>query len=302
VRIFRAVNILAGLALTGTVASAQNGDVPGRDLLTFPLGLVVEGGALPGMLGVGLFNPAAARLPEGATWRLAAGAMSTPADISVSGQAGGVSRGWRDITLTVSMIRAAVDGLLRTDSDPLTTGNDVPYSTQVLSLGAAAARSEYLTLGAALRLRKGQLDFERRTAAALDVGFVAQHLPVLDARLAAATYLGLAQSKGEEPPTLLASADARIAGRDTARAIRAGVSVSSTEGRAREEFYFGSARFDVWEARAGVVQTTAFGATNRRSRFGIGVHYGTYVVGLAREGTPAGLAPSYQFVISTVVR
>jgi hypothetical protein len=227
--------------------------------------------------------------------------MNTPSEIAATAQAGGVSASWREITFTASVLRAAVAGLVRTDSDPLTTGNDIAYSTQVMSLGAATERWPHLTVGAALRVRTGQLDFERRASTSLDLGFVAHGLTPLDARLAAATYLA-SPSSGEEPATLVASADFRLAGSDSARTARAGVSLANTPGRSNEQFYFGSARYEAWELRGGAVRSTAYGNASTRARLGIGVHYGTYVVGLARESTPAGLAPSYQFVLSTVVR
>jgi hypothetical protein len=302
VRISNITNVLAGLALATGGAAAQNGAVPGRDLLTYPVGLVAEAGALPGMLGIGLFNPASAVLPVGSRWRIAAAAMSTPSEIAATAQAGGVSANWRNITFTGSVLRAAVAGIVRTDSDPLTTGNDVTYTTQVMSLGAALPRGKHLTFGAAMRVRTGQIDFERRTAVALDAGIVAAGLTPLDARIAAATYLAAPFSKSEEPATVVASADVRVAGRDSTRTSRAGFAFSDTPGRSREQFYFGSVRYLGWELRGGAVRTQAHDFTTTRARLGIGVHYGAYIVGLARESTPAGLAPSYQFVLSTVLR
>ena len=61
VRKLSSVNVLAALSALASSASAQGIAVPGRDLLTYPVGLIAEAGAIPGMLGLGLFNPAACR-------------------------------------------------------------------------------------------------------------------------------------------------------------------------------------------------------------------------------------------------
>jgi hypothetical protein len=301
VRIFNTGNILPALALVAASASAQSGAVPGRDLLSFPLGQVAEGGALPGMLGLGLFNPAAARLASDSVWRIGAAAMNTPNDISATGQVGGVGRSWRGVTFTASVMRSAVTGLLRTDSDPLSIGHDVPYLTDVISIGAATRRAKYITVGAALRVHSGEIDSEHRSALVTDVGFVADSLP-LDLRIAGSTFLWSPLVSGAEGPTLLLGADFRVAQRDSTKVARLGASFSNTPGRFSEQLLFASARYDAWELRGGPVRTTAYGATNVRLRLGFGVHYGSYVVGLAREEAPSGLGASYQFVLSTIVR
>jgi hypothetical protein len=301
VRKLLSVNVLAALSALTSSASAQGAAVPGRDLLAYPIGLIAEAGAMPGMLGLGLFNPAAARLPSDTGWRIAAAAMNTPADIAASAQALGASGRWRGVTITGSLLRSAVNGIVSTDSDPVTTGNDITYSTQLMSIGAAVRSWRHVTWGAALRYRTGQLDTERRTAISADIGVVADGLTPLDIRVGASTFLWSPQS-GAESATLSFSADSRIASLDSVRTLRVGASMSRTEGRGAEEFYFASLRYQVWEARLGAVNTTAFGESNMRGRVGVGVHYGSYVVGIAREGAPGGLPPSYQFVLSALIR
>lgn len=294
--------VLLVAATQGRIAGAQVSAVPGRDLLSFPIGQIAEAPALPGMLAVGLFNPAGTLLPGGARWRLSVGSMSTPSDVGASAQAVGASTAWRGSTVTVSLARAAVAGLVKTDSDPLTVGNDVAYSTLVASLGAARQVTEHIVVGAALRGRTGRLDLTRRNALSIDVGFVAEHLTRLDLRVGAATFLATPGRAADEPPTWITSADVRVAETDSVHTVRFGVSASATAHRPSEQFMFASARYGAWEIRGGPARTVAYGETNVRLRLGIGLRYFGYVVAIAREESPSGLAPSYQFVLSSLIR
>src|ERR1035437_3617345 len=52
------------LTLSPLAAWGQSGEIPGRDLLTFPVGLTAEAPALGTTAGTGLWNPATALLPE----------------------------------------------------------------------------------------------------------------------------------------------------------------------------------------------------------------------------------------------
>jgi hypothetical protein len=173
---------LAVVVLGASLGRAQSTAIPGRDLLGFPIGLVAEPAALPGLAGLGLWNPASTLLPADARMRVAVAAMNTPADLSVSAQAASVSARWRGSTVTASLTRAAVAGLVRTESDPLTVGNDVGYSTVVSSVGLARAVTSRLSWGVALRARVGRVDLERGGGVSADGGVVLQHLPLLDAR------------------------------------------------------------------------------------------------------------------------
>lgn len=293
------INALALAAWLPAVGFGQSGAIPGRDLLAYPIGLASESAALPGILGVGLFNPAGATLTVSDGWRLAAAAMSTPSDIGASANSFAVARAWRGTTFTVSVLRAAVDGLVRTDADPLTVGNDVTYATSLASVGASRRVWPHLALGVALRRREGQLDVDRGSGIAADAGIVADHLTRLDARIGVSTFLLTPFRRNEEPPTVVVGGDARVAGRDSLQSVRAGLSFATTSGRTSEQFAFVGARYNAWELRGGVAHTDAYGATNLRGRVAVAVHYGRYIVGVAREGSPADLGASYQFVLSS---
>lgn len=284
------------------VLAAQSPSVPGRDLLAYPVGLVGESGALPGLLGLGAYNPAAAWLADSAIWRVAVASMNTAQDAGASAQVFGVSARWRASTVTVGVMRAGVAGLVRTENDPLTIEDDIPYYTLVGTLGVAHKASRHIVVGAAARYWTGRLDAETRTRLAVDAGAIADHMTRFDARVGVSTFLLSPGGGAANPPTWLAAADARVAGTDSLRAFRVGASTSFTSGRPSEQFVYGSARLGAWEVRGGPVRTTAYGATNVRSRLAVAVHYAGYAVGLAREETTGGLAPAYQFVLSSVGR
>ena len=294
--------MLSALLALPSGGDCQNTEIPGRELLRFPVGLVAEPAALPGMFNGGFWNPAAALLPAGATWRLSAGAMSTPSDVSVKADAGAITGLWRGSSITLSVVRASVTGLVRTDSDPLAVAYDLPYSTTVTSFGVARALRPNVAWGVAARFRAGRIDFDRGGAVSFDGGIVADHLTRLDARFGASTFLASPWSNGTEHSSFIASADARIAQVDSTRFVRAGISSLTTQGGDAEQFVFASARYLAWEIRGGPVRTSVYGAENYRARLAIGVHYRGYAVGVAREGSPGGLGPSYQFVLSSVLR
>src|ERR1017187_6607560 len=146
------------LTLSPLAAWGQSGEIPGRDLLTFPIGLMAEAPALGTTAGTGLWNPATALLPDGYHWRLSVAAMNAPADIAVSAQLFSVSGEWRSTTVGLSVTRAAVSDIVRTDTDPQSIGNPIAYGTTVISLVAARRLTPALIVGVAVRERSGSLD------------------------------------------------------------------------------------------------------------------------------------------------
>jgi hypothetical protein len=281
---------------------AQADAIPGRDLLAFPLGLSAEAAALGTLAGNGLWNPATAWLPDSARWRLSAASMSAPTDISVSAQVGSVAGRWRGTTLAITVARAAVNGLLRTDSDPQAVGDDISYSTLVISVLAARRLAPHLIGGVALRSRNGQLDELNRTGLSMDAGVIAEHLTALDARVGASTFLFSPWAGSRERPSWMMGADARILGADSTRTLRAGYALQIAQGLSTEHYVFAAARWGSLEARGGPVRTEIFGASNWRARLGVAVRRGGYAVGIAREASANGLERTVHFSLSSVIK
>ena len=290
------------VVLLPVAGRAQSAAIPGRDLLDFPIGLTAEAAAFGTLTGSGLWNPASALLPGGNTWRLSAAAMSAPTDISLSAQVASVAGAWRHATLAFTVVRAAVDGLLRTESDPLAVGGDIPYSTLVLSAIAACRLTPQLAGGIALRSRTGRLDDVSRTGISFDVGLSAEHLSRLDARVAASTFLFSPWAGNRERASWLLAADLRVVGGDSARAMRAGYALQHTPDVATEHYAFAAARWGPWEVRGGPVRTDVFGGASWRARLGIAVRHAGYAVGVSREESANGLAPTYHFSLTAVTK
>lgn len=288
--------------LAPATGSAQAGAIPGRDLLAFPLSLSAEPATLGTLTGNGLWNPATICLPDGGRWRLSAASMSAPTDISVSAQVGSIAGLWRGTTFAVTVARAAVNGLLRTDSDPQAVGSDIAYSTLVISVLSARRLTPHLVGGIALRSRNGQLDEVNRTGFSIDAGVFAEHLTALDARLGASTFLLSPWAGSRERPSWLLGADARLVGADSARTLRAGYAFQSTQGLSTEHYVFAAARWGPFEARGGPVHTEIFGASNWRARLGIAVRRRGYAIGIAREESVNGLERTIHFSLSAVLK
>jgi hypothetical protein len=201
----------------------------------------------------------------------------------------------------VSLLHATVGNLLRTDTDPQSLGAEIPYSTVVLSASLARRFTPNFSVGIAYRNRTGTLDNVSRTASSVDVGVVLDHLTALDLKVGASTFLAGGKPDVEHTSFLVA-ADVRLAGNDTAQTVRVGYSIQSAKGLMTETFAYVTARYGIWEARGGPVRTEIFGGTNTRLRLGLAVHYAGYTVGVAREESAGGLAPTYQFSLSTLLR
>ena len=82
---------------------------------------------------------------------------------------------------------------------------------------------------------------------------------------------------------------------------RVGISWQQDEGGGSERFVYAESHTGAFDLRGGVSQQMAFGSSTNRLRLGVGIHYGHYLVGVAREDGTAGLGASYQFVLRTVI-
>lgn len=294
-----ALLLFGSVLLPGSLAAQL---VPGRDLLAFPLGLTTEAPALGTTAGFGLWNPASVMVPDGSRARLAVGTMSAPVDVAVTAQLATVAGRWRDgTTVAIGIAHAAVNDLLRTDSDPQSIGDEIQYATTLVSLMAARPLGP-VTLGAALRVRAGRLDNIARHALSMDVGVISRGVGSRDVRLAASTFLASALSNGHERTQLLTAIDARLAGTDSLRTSRIGASYTAGDGLTREAFGYIAARWQRLEGRTGAARTDAFGHTNWRGRLGVAFHHRGYVIGVAREEGAGNLSATYQFTLSSVIK
>ena len=242
--------IFAASLVVWTPAVAASLQVPGRDLLDFPIGNLAEGAALATASGDGFRNPATAVLGLGERARFSASAISSPSVMGLSAQAASISATVpRAMTATLSIVRASVDGLFRTESDPQSIG-EVPYNTVVVSGGLSRRESSFLTGGVALRYRTGTIDFERRATLGIDGGVVLRGLPVIDGRLGVSTFLWTPTGGARERMTISGATDMKVIGPDSLRQARFGGSWSYTKDYTDEKFLMVGGRMQEVEARA----------------------------------------------------
>lgn len=275
--------------------------VPGRDLLSFPIGALAEAEALSTGLGDGLRNPATANIDGVERFRFGIGALATGPEQGLAAQHLAAAVSLRGYTGSISILRAAVDGLIRTDSDPSTRGM-ITYDTYVISAAVARRETRHVVEGIALRTRIGTVDTETRSTVGIDGGIVLDRLAGVDGRVALSTFLWAPAGVNRERVTWNSAADLRLAGRDTIRQVRAGLSWTTTRDYGDERFIFGQARFLAAEVRGGVGRVSAFDSEGWRTRLGFALHYGRYAFALSREESGADLAPSYQFALTTALR
>ncbi len=294
--------LICGLAAFGWATRLGAQPVPARDLWEFPLGALFEPPALAGEPGAGLWNPATIAIPNGERMRIGVASLTTGSAQGVDGQL--LSGAWRratGATLGVSLARAGVSGLVRTESDPQSVGT-IAYNTTLLSLAASREVVPHLTVGAAVRWRNGQSDHVSRNAVAADFGAVLHALPWRDARVALSSFLWRPGREIEDRPAVIGAADLRLVGDSRTREVRAGYSESAVNRGARERGPFVSGRFARLEGRAGVTRTSAGATSITRLRTGLALYAARYVVGVAREEGLEGLGPVYQFTLSSRIK
>src|ERR1043166_5050184 len=131
---------LAVLALSRPAAAQQ---VPGRDLLDFPLGSLAEAPALSGRMTAGLWNPATSTLNPNVRGSVGVAALWTPQEQGVRLQMlAGEYRVRSGLTASLSLAQASVSDIFKTETDPQSFGDQIPYGTTLLSVGAAARRTD----------------------------------------------------------------------------------------------------------------------------------------------------------------
>ena len=285
------------LLLAGT-AVAQG--VPGRDLLQFPLGLLAEAPALSRQMTGGLWNPAASAIESPSRGALGFAGLTTPQDQGVNLETLSGSYVFRPRwTASLSFAQASVSDILRTDSDPLSHGNEIPYSTTVASAVLSTVRGP-ADVGLAARYRWGTVDAEHAGTLSIDAGAIVDRVAGTPLRLAASTFLFSPWDKDNEA-TYFAAADIPVLRRDSTLVVRAGYSVSHTNERGHDQYGFATARYRQFDASAGVSQAVVFGNRNDRWRLGLGLHYAGYNIAIGREDGAAVFPPSYQFLLTRVL-
>lgn len=286
-------------ALFADASAAQQ--VPGRDLLEFPLGLLAEPAALSSRMAGSLWNPASSALDGVGRWQVGFAGLATPQDQGVRLEMVGLEyRASRVLTTSLSFAQASVTDIIRTETDPQSIAGEIPYATTVVSAGAAARRAN-AAFGITARYRTASLDAERAGVLALDAGAIVDRVAGTPVRLAASSFL-FSPSRRKEAATYLAAADLPLFKVDTTLSMRAGYAITHTEGRGGDGYAFGTMRYRQFDASAGLSQSRLFGTTNRRLRLGVGLRYAGYDVALAREDGAAGFGASYQFVLTRTVK
>jgi hypothetical protein len=295
-----AASVVGAAVLFPGPLSAQR--VPGRELLELPIGAIGEPVAIATEGGDGFRNPAALLLPgtlkaRGTVATLATGAQDVSAQLIAAAYA------LPDrTTVGLSLVHAAVSGIARTETDPQSVGADVPYNTLVVSATVARRQLEHVVAGASLRYQTGQLDGSRGSTVGIDGGVLVTGLTRrFDARVGASSFLWSPGAGRGDGVGLNVAGDARAVGRDSLASARVGYSFDYTGDLGYEHYGFATGRLGRWEARAGMARNTAFDDTVTLLRFAIGLHYARYTLGVAREDNPAGLAPTYQFMLSAVL-
>jgi len=293
---FAAVAALVALSPPSGLGAQQ---VPGRDLYEFPLGTLAEPAALAVDAGGGLWNPATISVSPGVRVLASATALNTPIEQGVSAQLGTLAyHVQRRITVGLQVAQASVGDLIRTDTDPQSIGDEIPYRSTILSaIGSATIAGA--SLGVAVRRRSGEVDAASGHATSVDVGGTIERPAGLPVRLGLSTFLHSVTGKGDRASTLGAlegllpvkSAD-----------VRAGLAYQDDGDAGSETFAYGSARSRIVELRGGLARQHAFGSSTTRLRLGLGLRYARYLIGVSREEGTAGLGSTYQFMLTTVFR
>lgn len=290
---------VAALAVLGSLTPAGAQQVPARDLFLFPLGTLAEPAALATAAGGGFWNPSTIALEPQNRFLLSASALNSPIEQSVSAQLGTLAyRLSRRFTAGVQIAHSSVADLIRTDTDPQSIGDEIPYRSTILSAVGAASLGK-ATVGLAVRRRSGEVDLTSGHATSVDVGGTIERPGGLPLRLAASTFLLSITGKGDRVTTL-GAAEGLLPFK--AADVRAGVAYQRDRDTGAETFGYASARTRMFELRGGLARQSAYGFSTTRLRLGLGLRYARYLVGVSREEGTAGLGSTYQFLLTTVFR
>ena len=289
----------AAVAVAAALSPLQAQQVPGRDLFHFPIGTLAEAPALATAAGGGFWNPATLALRNDSRLLASLSALDSPDEQGVSAQVGTLAYRVRSsVTAGLSVAQSSVSGILRTDTDPHSIGDAVPYHSTILSAIVAIAHGP-ATFGVALRRRSASVDDAGGVVTSADVGGTIDRPAGLPLRAAVSSFL-MAPVHKIERASALAAIEAYLP--VTASDVRAGVSYQHDQGSGDESFAYASARTSIFDIRGGIARQTGFGNVTTRLRLGVGLRYAEYLVGVAREEGTSGLQPSYQFLLTRVFK
>jgi hypothetical protein len=289
--------MFAALAATVALSPLRAQQVPGRDLFHFPLAMLAEPGALASVAGGGFWNPASLTTGGNDRLLLAIAALNSPIEQGVSSQLATmgyqVRPGWR---AGLSVAQSSVGDLLRTDTDPLSIGDEIPYRSTIVS-GILNATRGAVTLGVALRRRSATVDATSSAATSVDVGAVLERPVGLPLRAGLSSFL-LSPRSGRERATALGAVEGYL----PERFLRSRIGASYQHDRAGEgeTFVYAAAASGLVDLRGGIARQTSFGTTSTRLRLALDLRHGHYLVGVAREEGTSGLGATYQFLLTTV--
>jgi hypothetical protein len=293
-----------GASLATVPRTAQAQAVPGRDLFDFAVGALGEAPALAVESAGGLYNPAALLLAPVGRLRASVSHLNAPGDRGLSGEVVGIE--WRPSArrgVAVTIARAGVSDIPRTDDTPTAVGGDVVYDSYLVSAGGTARVLPHVAIGGALRYRVGRLDTASASTVGGDAGVVVDGLLGRhDLRLGASSFLWRPGAKLADRPLATVGADARVVGRAVAREVRLGLSYVGSRGGEQEGYGYVSARLRNVEGRAGVARATRAGEADTRSRLGLGLRYAGLLVGVVREESASGFGPIYQITLSSILK
>ena len=282
-------------ACVGLPASAQQ--VPGRDLLAFPLGSLADAPVLS-REGFALWNPSLAELAGTSRARGAVGAVETPEEVGASVL--GVALAARlpqGFTAAFSAVRGQVNGIARTTDSPAAIGGDLAYSTALYTV-AASRRQQHVSVGVALRYRRGTMGDESGRGVRADAGVHADSVFALPIRAAATTFLWRPANASDEQSAFSGGLDGDIFALGTTTA-RIGYALTLLPQGSNEHYGFTSLVAGPWEGATGLVRRRRLGEVEWSMRLGVAVHHSRYRVGVAREGMRDGIGGIYQFTLST---
>jgi hypothetical protein len=291
----------AALVVGSAACRAAAQQVPGRELLEFPIAVGAEAPALASLTAGGLWNPALVAPTARNRFLVSAAALNTPIAQGVSAQHLGANYVLsRSLLAALAITRAQVSDLVRTDDDPSSVGPEIPYGTTIVS-AALAGRRGALTAGAALRYRRGTADAFHAAATSIDLGLRLDSTFGLPLRLGASSFLFSPGREADEPLSVAAAAEYPVA-RDSTHEVDVGYSFLHTARLGQEHYVYAAARWHRLDGRVGIAHHDGMASTTRRVRLGLGLQYARYLVGLAREESGVGLGASYQFTLTSTFK